>query len=138
MICAYGSRVIGLKVPEDQDYSLRLKGMSICFLMLKSLLCGNYVNFGVFDLYGDKTLDNVLQVTMEMFLSIKKTNLQEYPKLSTAYYVLLEYLAQDHISFISSLEPSVFLYILETISDGLTGQGSMPSNFTGASLVRGF
>lgn len=58
-------------------------------------------------------------------------NSQEYPKLSTAYYVLLEYLAQDHISFIASLEPHVFLYILETISDGLTGQGSMPSNFTG-------
>lgn len=45
--------------------------------------------------------------------------------------MLLEYLAQDHISFIASLEPHVFLYILETISDGLTGQGSMPSNFTG-------
>lgn len=56
---------------------------------------------------------------------------KEYPKLSTAYYVLLEYLAQDHIYFIASLEPHVFLYILETISDGLTGQGSMPSNFTG-------
>lgn len=64
----------------------------------------------------------------EMQLSF---NSQEYPKLSTAYYVLLEYLAQDHISFIASLEPHVFLYILETISDGLTGQGSMPSNFTG-------
>lgn len=59
---------------------------------------------------------------------------QEYPKLSQAYYVLLEYLAQDHISFIASLEPHVFLYILETISDGLTGQGSMPSNFTGQQL----
>lgn len=75
-ICAYGSRVIALKVPEDQEYALRLKGMSICFLMLKSILCGNYVNFGVFELYGDKTLDNVLKVTMEMFLSIKKSNLQ--------------------------------------------------------------
>lgn len=66
-----------------------------------------------------------------MFLSIQKSNLQEYPKLSQAYYVLLEYLAQDHISFIACLEPHVFLYILETISDGLTGQGSMPSKFTG-------
>lgn len=75
-ICAYGSRVIALKVPEDQEYALRLKGMSICFLMLKSILCGNYVNFGVFELYGDKTLDNVLKVTVEMFLSIKKSNLQ--------------------------------------------------------------
>lgn len=82
-ICAYGSRVIALKVPEDQEYALRLKGMSICFLMLKSILCGNYVNFGVFELYGDKTLDNVLKVTVEMFLSIKKSNLQVSSETTT-------------------------------------------------------
>lgn len=45
--------------------------------------------------------------------------LQEYPKLCTAYYILLECLAQDHIKFLSTLEPTVFLYILESISEGL-------------------
>ena len=32
---------------------------------------------------------------------------QDYPKLSAAYYTLLEILTQDHIQFISSLEPNV-------------------------------
>lgn len=48
---------------------------------------------------------------------------QEYPKLSTAYYILLECLAQDHIKFLSTLEPTVFLYILESISEGLNALG---------------
>ena len=49
--------------------------------------------------------------------------LQDYPKLSQAYYALLECLAQDHISFLSKLEPQVFVYILTTISEGLTSLG---------------
>ena len=48
---------------------------------------------------------------------------QDYPKLSQTYYGLLECLAQDHMTFISNLEPQVFLYILSTISEGLTALG---------------
>ena len=49
--------------------------------------------------------------------------LQVYPKLSQSYYALLECLASDHMGFISNLEPQVFLYILSTISDGLSAFG---------------
>ena len=41
-------------------YALKLKGISVCFSMLKAALCGSYVNFGVFRLYGDEALDNAL------------------------------------------------------------------------------
>lgn len=44
---------------------------------------------------------------------------QEYPKLSQSYYVLLECIAQDHIKFLASLEPSIFLYIISSITEGL-------------------
>lgn len=49
--------------------------------------------------------------------------LQEYPKLSQAYYILLECLTEDHILYLSSLEPPVCLYILESITKGLTALG---------------
>lgn len=48
---------------------------------------------------------------------------QDYPKLSQNYYGLLECLAQDHMTFVSNLEAPVFLYILSTISEGLTALG---------------
>jgi hypothetical protein len=56
---------------------------------------------------------------------------QDYPKLSQTYYVLLECLAQDHMSFLSTLEPRVFLYILSSISEGLTALGVNLNFFTG-------
>lgn len=146
-----GTRILSLDVPKDKQYPLRLKGISVCFIMLKAALCGNYVNFGVFKLYGDDTLDNVLNIAAKLILSIPQTDLlvrrfiirfddvdvssffvnynfffshlQEYPKLSQSYYLLLECLAQDHILFLATLEPNVFLYILESISEGLTALG---------------
>ena len=50
---------------------------------------------------------------------------QNFPKLSQTFYVLLECLAQDHMNFLASLEPPVFLYILSSISEGLTALDTM-------------
>lgn len=55
---------------------------------------------------------------------------QTYPKLSQTYYVLLECLAQDHMVFLSSLEPHVFLYILSTVQEGLTALGMFISTIS--------
>ncbi|PFX28448.1 Exportin-7 [Stylophora pistillata] len=105
----------------DWMYPLcRLKGISICFSILKAALCGGYVNFGVFGLYGDDALEKALKTFVEMLSSIPHSNLLEYPKLSQSYYALLEILAQDHMNFLSSLEPQVFMYILSSILEGLT------------------
>merc|ERR1712156_893581 len=52
IICSYGNRILDVQVAKDQMYPLKLKGISICFSMLKAALCGSYVNFGVFRLYG--------------------------------------------------------------------------------------
>uniref|UniRef100_T1JH36 Gamma-tubulin complex component 2 n=1 Tax=Strigamia maritima TaxID=126957 RepID=T1JH36_STRMM len=126
IIVSYGTRILTLgDIPKEQLYPMKLKGISICFSMLKAALCGSYVNFGVFRLYGDDALDNALQTFVKLLLSIPQTDLLDYPKLSQTYYVLLECLAQDHMSFISNLEPSVFLYILSSISEGLTALDTM-------------
>ncbi|XP_053407063.1 exportin-7-like [Mercenaria mercenaria] len=126
MIVSYGSRILTLgEIPKDRIYPMKLKGISICFSMLRAALCGNYVNFGVFRLYGDDALDNALAIFVKLLLSISQTDLLDYPKLSQNYYGLLESLAQDHMTFISNLEPQVFLYILSTISEGLTALDTM-------------
>lgn len=66
---------MNLEVPKNQQYPMRLKGISICFTMLKAALCGNYVNFGVCKLYGDETLENVLDVTTKLILTIPQSDL---------------------------------------------------------------
>ena len=70
-----GNRILTVDVPKTQLYPMKLKGISVCFLMLKAALCGNYVNFGVFRLYGDEALDNVLNCFVKLLLSIPLSDL---------------------------------------------------------------
>jgi len=138
IICTYGTRILQVQnVPKDQMYPLKLKGISICFSMLKAALCGSYVNFGVFRLYGDEALDNALNIFVKLLLSIPQSDLLDYPKLSQTYYVLLECLAQDHMSFLATMEPQVFLYILSSISEGLTALGGNLNYFTDTMVCTG-
>ncbi len=87
----------------------------------------NAINFvdiiSIQRLYGDDALDNALNTYVKLLLSIPQSDLLDYPKLSQTYYVLLECLAQDHISFLATMEPQVFMYILSSISEGLTALG---------------
>ncbi|OXU26700.1 hypothetical protein TSAR_005650 [Trichomalopsis sarcophagae] len=137
VICSYGNRILGIEVSKEQIYPLKLKGISICFSMLKAALCGSYVNFGVFRLYGDEALDNALNTFVKLLLSISQSDLLDYPKLSVTYYGLLECLAQDHMAFLSTLEPRVFLYILSSISEGLTALGALKDSFTDTMICNG-
>merc|ERR1719342_1114749 len=137
IICSYGNRILDVIVPKEQMYPLKLKGISICFSMLKAALCGSYVNFGVFRLYGDEALDNALNIFVKLLLSIPQSDLLDYPKLSQTYYVLLECLAQDHMSFLATMEPQVFLYILSSISEGLTALGGNLNYFTDTMVCTG-
>ncbi|XP_023392910.1 ran-binding protein 17 [Pteropus vampyrus] len=135
MICTYGNQILSLgTLSKDQIYPMKLKGISICYSALKSALCGNYVSFGVFKLYGDNHFDNVLQAFVKMLLSVSHSDLLQYRKLSQSYYPLLECLTQDHMSFITNLEPPVLLYVLTSISEGLTTLDTVVSSSCCTSL----
>ncbi|KAJ1070341.1 hypothetical protein K5549_006889 [Capra hircus] len=135
MICTYGNQILSLgSLSKDQIYPMKLKGISICYSALKSALCGNYVSFGVFKLYGDNHFDNVLQAFVKMLLSVSHSDLLQYRKLSQSYYPLLECLTQDHMSFITSLDPPVLLYVLTSISEGLTALDTVVSSSCCTSL----
>ena len=76
MIVNYGSRVLTMgDITQEEVYQRKLKGVSICFSMLKSALCGGYVNFGVFRIYGDAALDDALNIFIKLLLSISQTDL---------------------------------------------------------------
>lgn len=135
MICTYGNQILSLgSLSKDQIYPMKLKGISICYSALKSALCGNYVSFGVFKLYGDNHFDNVLQAFVKMLLSVSHSDLLQHRKLSQAYYPLLECLTQDHMSFVTDLEPPVLLCVLTSVSEGLTALDTVVSSSCCTSL----
>ena len=43
---------------------------------MQEALSGNYVNFGVFELYNDKALENALDVALSLALSVVSSGTQ--------------------------------------------------------------
>lgn len=55
VLVTYGNRVLAA-APGGDPYAAKYKGIWVCLMILSRALSGNYVNFGVFDLYGDPAL----------------------------------------------------------------------------------
>jgi hypothetical protein len=69
-------------VRENQDaYKLRYKSIGVCLASMALALTGQYVAFGAFTLYGDKTVDEVVGLLMLLALSIPKHDLIAFHKV---------------------------------------------------------
>ena len=91
LVCTYGSRILTLNVEtssngilkmnatsdlsKDQIYPMKLKGIAVCFNILKWSLSGGYVNFGVFQLYNDPALNDALQIFVKLLLCFQQSDL---------------------------------------------------------------
>ena len=83
-------------------------------------LNGNYVNFGVFELYGDKALESALDVALSLALSVPVDQVLVYQKLSLWYYKLLDALFQSHLPYIASKDTATFMKLMEVLYEGLS------------------
>ncbi|XP_010694655.2 uncharacterized protein LOC104907423 isoform X1 [Beta vulgaris subsp. vulgaris] len=120
LIVAYGSRILSL--PNAPDiYSFKYKGTWICLSILTRALGGNYVNFGVFELYGDRALADALDMALKMALSIPLGDILVFRKLTRAYFAFLEVLFSSHIAFVLKLDTSTFMRIAGSLESGLKG-----------------
>ncbi|KAK4771663.1 hypothetical protein SAY87_032195 [Trapa incisa] len=127
LIVAYGSRILSL--PNVADiYHFKYKGIWICLTILSRALAGNYVNFGVFELYGDRALSDVLDIVMKLILSIPLADILAYRKLARAYYAFLENLLSNHINFVLNRDTSTFMHIVGSLESGLKGLDSSISS----------
>ncbi|GAB4851808.1 hypothetical protein Ancab_031207 [Ancistrocladus abbreviatus] len=118
LIVAYGSRILSLP-SHTNIYAFKYKGVWICLLILARALSGNYVNFGVFELYGDRALADALDIALRMILSIPLADILAYRKVAKAYYSFVEILLNNQIKFALSLDTSTFMYIVRSLDSGL-------------------
>lgn len=102
LIVNYGTKILMLgDVSNDQVYAMKLKGISICFQILKLALSGAYVNFGVFQLYGDSALEDALSIVIKMVLSISLSDLLVSLTTSLPNFILICL----YLAAISQVEP---------------------------------
>eukprot|EP00249_Psilotum_nudum_P023856 c29008_g1_i2 orf=146-1945(-) len=115
---AYGTRILTLPTPSDL-YSYKYKGIWIALTILTRALAGNYVNFSVFELYGDPALADALDIALKMSLAIPLVDIMAFRKLARAYFALLEVLCHNHTTVIVNLETSTFAHIVSSLESGL-------------------
>nr|GMD36638.1 exportin-7-like isoform X1 [Ipomoea batatas] len=118
LLVAYGSRILSIPNPTD-IYAYKYKGIWISLTILSRALGGNYVNFGVFELYGDRALADVLDITLKMTLSIPLADIFAYRKLTKAYFAFLEVLFNSHIVFVLNLDTKTFMFMVGSLESGL-------------------
>lgn len=71
IICQYGSHLLKQQITdESQKYELKYKGVIHCFSIMAKCLGGRYINFGVLWLYQDKAINDVLDMIIQLMLSI--------------------------------------------------------------------
>mmetsp|Transcript_10850 Transcript_10850/g.16184 ORF Transcript_10850/g.16184 Transcript_10850/m.16184 type:complete len:1123 (-) Transcript_10850:312-3680(-) len=124
VVCAYGRRLLERiqagNMGHAQDvYKSRYKGISLVLNVINSALGGSYVCFGVFALYNDQCLDNALNISLQLSLSIPLDDVLAYPKLSKAFYGFVEILFRNHITTIFALDTNVFMQLMLSVHEGL-------------------
>jgi hypothetical protein len=77
---------IGLN-PGENIYKKRYKGLGFCMHIIAHLLNGSYVNFGIMELYGDKTLAIARDNVLKLVLQSDPNDLLSYPKTTNAFFM---------------------------------------------------
>jgi len=120
IVVSYGNAILKHQVSAGADmYAAKYKGISLCMLLLTRALSGNYVNFGVFALYGDRALSDCLEVTLQLCLSMKLEDIMAYTKVCKAYFALMELLMRNHTAMLVELDTAVLRHICASLQEGL-------------------
>jgi exportin-7 len=121
LLVLYGERALGdtAPIPEAKLYPLRYKGFYICMSILTRTLSGNYCNFGAMSHYNDTTLDQALDITIKMALSIRIADLLSYPKVGAAYFTLLETVFQSYGQILVALDTAPFMHLVHSLEEAL-------------------
>jgi len=86
---------------------------------LTRALSGNYVNFGVFELYGDAALSDALSVAIRLSLTIPLDEILTYRKVAKAYFAFLEVLCHNHLPVVAATDDATFAHVVRSLEAGL-------------------
>ena len=130
LVVAYGSRALNDPTVAtssggadanhgSRKYAERYKGIWLATCALTRALSGNYVNFGVFELYGDAALKDALNVAIRLNLTIPLDEILTYRKVSKAYFAFLETLCHNHLPVVAAADDATFAHVVRSLEAGL-------------------
>eukprot|EP01128_Nolandella_sp_AFSM9_P000470 TRINITY_DN10626_c0_g1_i1.p1 TRINITY_DN10626_c0_g1~~TRINITY_DN10626_c0_g1_i1.p1 ORF type:complete len:325 (-),score=79.85 TRINITY_DN10626_c0_g1_i1:32-1006(-) len=108
--------------PEEKDD--QFKAYKFFFTALSRCLVGRYTNFGVFKLYNDTILVDLLKTGCTLLFNLDLEELERYPKVQDLVYSSLETMVSNHAAFFIQLEPNMFYQLLVILLRGLQTKSS--------------
>jgi hypothetical protein len=100
-------------------YAHYFKGVMVCLEILTHLLIGGYVNFGIFELYGDQALESARTACLSMCLEGESKDLLAYPKVARSFFSLVEALASKCVHALAVLPSPAFIRLIAFVEVGL-------------------
>ena len=136
LICTYGNKISQMPPHTDTStiYKARYKGISLALDIMSYSLIGSYVNFGVFKLYRDPALQNALQMSLNMLLSIPLSEVMAYPKVARSYFTFIEVIFRHQLETIVLVPTQTFLHIIKSLEEGLLSLDSTVSIFCASTI----
>ncbi|XP_071724322.1 uncharacterized protein, partial [Rutidosis leptorrhynchoides] len=118
LMVAYGTKLLSL--PDEADnYTLKYKGIWISLEIITRALLGGYVIFGVFEVYGDTSLVDALNIGLKMALSIPVEDALAFPKITKPYFEFLEAIFRKNLIFFFSQDRNTFFRIFVCLEAGI-------------------
>ena len=77
---------------------------------------------------------DALDISLKMALSIPLSDVMAYPKVGKAYFIMLESLCHNHLSFIAGCESGTFSFIVSSLEAGLRSLDVSISSMCATSL----
>ncbi|KAM7259237.1 hypothetical protein ACFE04_014978 [Oxalis oulophora] len=118
LMVAYGSSILSRPNSADK-YTFKYKGIWISLEILSRALSGEYVIFGVFELYGDRALVDALDIGLKMALSIPIADVLAYRKVGKSYFAFLEVLLGKNLAYFLPRDESTFICIINSLEAGI-------------------
>ena len=119
LVCTYGSLILRSPHGGGGAYDARYKGTWVSLMVLARALTGNYVNFGVFELYGDPALKDAVECAFALCASIPPADVLAYRKVARAYFGLLEAICSGQIVALMRADGATFGHIATCLEAGL-------------------
>eukprot|EP00759_Apiculatamorpha_spiralis_P037636 PhF_6_TR37462/c0_g1_i2/m.55138/K18460/XPO7, EXP7; exportin-7 len=111
-------------VQTDDQRHVMNKHITQAMNILHRLLAGGYCNFGVFLVYNDPTLVHAIDAIFTMIDCGVSSDLFQYPKVSLAYFGMIDVLANLLANALCDLSSQRFMTIIHSIEAALQYPGN--------------
>ena len=104
---------------QKREYAAHYRGVALCVDPLTNCLCGEFLNFGVFALYGDPCFEAALQGALQVVFTVAPDEVVRFPKLAKACFGFFDALSKSQPAVLCALDGALFAKVGAFLLAGL-------------------